>query len=407
MQDGMPRRATRRARRIVTMRKILSTVCFTLVAYFDIGLPLAVLPPYVHDQLGFGAVMAGFAVSAAYISTLLSRALAGRMADLIGPKRAVLIGLLADGASGLLLAAVPLVGRIGGGAWSGMAVILASRLFLGIGESWVSTSSIAWAIRQVGPRNTAVVISWNGVATYGGIAAGAPVGVLFADAFGFEAVGGLTVLLSLVAFPLALLKRASPPAVGTRLPFRTVAGQVMPFGWGLSLGGLGFGTIAAFITLYYASLHWGGASQSLTLFSLGFVATRLIFGNVIDRFGGYRVALASFAGEVAGLTLLALAPTSGVAMAGAALSGFGFSLVFPALAVEAVQGIPDNSRGTALGFYSVFLDVSLGFAGPLVGLVVAQAGYRLAFLTAALAALAGGGLTWMLYRRVRRTRPAG
>ena len=395
MQDASPLRTTpplttRRARNLVTMRKILSTVCFTFIAYFDIGLPLAVLPPYVHDRLGFGAVMAGFAVSAAYISTLLSRALAGRMADLIGPKRAVLIGLLADAASGLLLAAAPLVP----GAWSGIAVILLSRLCLGIGESWVSTSSIAWAIRQVGPRNTARVISWNGIATYGAIAAGAPIGVMLETRFGFWSVGGLVALASLLAFPLVLLKRASPPAGGHRLPLRTVARQIMPFGWGLSLGGIGFGTIAAFITLFYASRHWSGASQALTLFSCGFVGTRLIFGNAIDRFGGYRAAIASFTVEVAGLILLAAAPGPWTALLGATLSGFGFSLVYPALAVEAVRGIPANSRGTALGF-----------AGPVMGLIVAQAGYRAAFATAALAALAGSALTSaLLVRREGRLR---
>lgn len=398
MQDGTALRSTRRARNFVTMRKILGIVCFTFVAYFDIGLPLAVLPPYVHDRLGFGAVMAGFAVSAAYIATLLSRAVAGRMADLIGPKRTLLFGLLSGTVSGLLLAVVPLMG----GAWSGIAVILASRLFLGIGESWVATSSLAWAIRQVGPRNTARVISWNGIATYGAIAAGAPVGVLLAGTLGFWAVGGLTACVSFAAFPLALLKRGSPPAGGRRLPFRAVAGQIMPFGWGLSLGAIGFGTIAAFITLFYASRHWAGASQSLTLFSCGFVGTRLIVGNAVDRFGGYRAAIASFAVEVAGLALLAAAPGAWVAMLGATLSGFGFSLVYPALAVEAVRGIPDNSRGTALGFYSVFLDVSLGFAGPVMGVVVAQAGYRSAFGVAALAALAGGALTWALHARARR-----
>src|ERR1700759_4466070 len=34
--------------------QIISTVTLTFILYLMIGLPLAVLPPYVHDRLGLG-----------------------------------------------------------------------------------------------------------------------------------------------------------------------------------------------------------------------------------------------------------------------------------------------------------------------------------------------------------------
>lgn len=43
--------------------RILSFVYFTFVCYVSIGLPLAVLPPYVHYRMGYSAALAGLAVS--------------------------------------------------------------------------------------------------------------------------------------------------------------------------------------------------------------------------------------------------------------------------------------------------------------------------------------------------------
>lgn len=75
------------------------------------------------------------------------------------------------------------------------------------------------------------------------------------------------------------------------------------------------------------------------------------------------------------MLLLWLAPNPNLALAGAALTGFGFSLVFPALGVEAVNLVPAASRGAAVGAYSLFIDLSLGITGPVAGAVAAGFGF--------------------------------
>ncbi|MEG0861864.1 MAG: MFS transporter, partial [Pseudomonas sp.] len=66
--------------------QILSIVFYTFIAFLCIGLPIAVLPGYVHDQLGFSAVIAGLTIGLQYLTTLLSRPFAGRVADNKGTK---------------------------------------------------------------------------------------------------------------------------------------------------------------------------------------------------------------------------------------------------------------------------------------------------------------------------------
>ena len=63
--------------------RIVSVVIFNFASYLTIGLPLAVLPGYVHDVMGFSAFWAGLVISLQYFATLLSRPHAGRYADLL------------------------------------------------------------------------------------------------------------------------------------------------------------------------------------------------------------------------------------------------------------------------------------------------------------------------------------
>ncbi|MBE7210757.1 MAG: MFS transporter, partial [Gluconacetobacter diazotrophicus] len=150
--------------------RIAGTVLFNLLCYLCIGLPLAVIPGFVHATLGFDPVQAGLAVSIQYLATFLSRPAAGRIADTVGPKRAVLLGLGGCAGSGLMLLGAGLTSFYPAGS---LFLLLCSRCLLGYAESCVATGSITWAIAIVGPERTAQVISMNGVTSYGGIALGA------------------------------------------------------------------------------------------------------------------------------------------------------------------------------------------------------------------------------------------
>ena len=378
--------------------QVVSIVLFTFIGYLNIGIPLAVLPGYVHNHLGYGTVIAGLVISVQYLATLLSRPYASRIIDNLGSKRAVMYGLAGCGLSGVFmlvsswLSAMPALS---------LTSLLIGRLVLGSAESLVGSGSIGWGIGRVGAQNTAKVISWNGIASYGAIAVGAPLGVMMVDHWGMWSMGASIIALAALGLLLAWPKLAAPIVSGVRLPFLHVLGRVLPHGTGLALGSIGFGAIATFITLYYAAQHWENAVLCLSLFGASFIGARLLFGNMINRLGGFRVAIACLSVETVGLLMLWLAPNPQLALAGAALSGFGFSLVFPALGVEAVNLVPASSRGAAVGAYSLFIDLSLGITGPLVGAVAAGFGFASIFLFAALAAFSGLMLSLYLYRQAR------
>ncbi|WP_230147061.1 MFS transporter [Pseudomonas brassicacearum] len=376
--------------------QIVSIVFYTFIAFLCIGLPIAVLPGYVHEQLGFSAVVAGLTIGSQYLATLLSRPMAGRLSDSIGTKRAIVYGLSGIVLSGLLTLLSILLQSF---ALPSLLILIAGRLLLGVAQGLIGVGTISWCMGQVGVEHTARSISWNGIASYGAIAIGAPLGVVMVGELGFASLG---VALSLLAGAALLMIRNKPsvPVIrGERLPFWAVFGRIAPFGASLSLASIGYGTLTTFITLFYISRGWTGAAWCLTVFGICFILARLLFISSIARFGGFNSAIACMSIETVGLILLWLAPSTAFALVGAGLAGFGLSLVYPALGVEAIKQVPNTSRGAGLSAYAVFFDLALAIAGPLMGAVALNLGYSSIFFFAALLSVTGLGLTLLLRRR--------
>lgn len=232
--------------------QILATVVFTFIAYLVVGMPLAALPPFVHGVLHYSSVLAGLSVSVQYLATFITRAPVGRMTDTVGPKQMVILGLACCAASGVL---TTLGGLASAHPPLSLTLLLLGRLCLGAGESGVSTGAIGWAIGRTAPAHTARIISWNGVGTYAGIAFGAPLGIVIQSVAGFWLIGIVMVAVALAALPFAAAGPVTRLVRGPQMPFSSVFGRVLPHGVALALGSLGFGTIASFVTLFYATRH--------------------------------------------------------------------------------------------------------------------------------------------------------
>jgi MFS family permease len=372
---------------------LLPIMAVVLIAFLVIGLAMPVLPLHVHQGLGLDTFVVGLVAGSQFGAALLSRVWAGHFADSRGAKRAVVTGLVGAGLAGLFyllslrFVASPVIS---------VTILLLGRALLGGAESFIITGALGWGLALVSAQNTGKVMAWVGTAMYAAFAGGAPAGTALYASHGFAAIALATTLVPLGTLLLVAPLRAVAPQPRARPALTKVASAVWVPGLGLAFSSIGFGAITAFIPLLFAARGWSPAWLAFTAFAGAFMVARVVFGHLPDRIGGARVALISVLIEAAGQALIWLAPWSGLALVGATLTGFGYSLVYPGFGVEAVRRAPRQSHGLAMGAYTACLDLALGVASPALGLIASGAGLGAVFLASTLVVLCAAAVALRL-----------
>ena len=372
---------------------LLPIMGVVFVAFLVIGAAMPVLPLHVHQRLGFGTFVVGLVAGSQFAASLISRPWAGNYSDSHGAKRGVVVGLLAAAASGLFYL---LSLGFSGAPLISVTLLLLGRGVLGGAESFIITAAVSWGLALVDAGSTGKVIAWVGSAMFAAFAIGAPAGSALYAAYGFGAIA-----LGTAAAPLLTLLFVAPlPAVApvqhTRSSFASVFGAVWIPGLGSALGSVGFGAVTTFVVLLFASRGWANGWLAYTAYATAFILARIFFSHVADAIGGAKVALVCALIETVGQVLIWLAGRPEMALAGAALTGFGFSLVYPGFGVEAVRRVPAQSRGLAMGAYTAFLDLAQGIASPALGLIAIGSSLNVVFLASAITVLCAVLVAWWL-----------
>lgn len=362
----------------------IPVMAVVFLSFMVIGMALPVLPLHVHHVLGFGPFVVGVVAGGQFTAALISRLWAGRLSDTRGAQYAVCLGLIASVIGGAFYIASLLALKL---PVLSVALILVGRTLVGGAESLIITGGITWGLGLVSAAKSAQAIAWVGMAMFAALAVGAPLGSFMFAKWTFFGIAFVTTLVPISALVLIRRLPAIVPEVARKAAASTVLSAVALPGIGFALSGITVGAITSFLTLYFSVSGWRHGSLAFTTFAVALILARVIWGHLPDRFGGARVAFYCLIIQAIGLAMIGVAKWAGFAIAGAAISGVGFSLVFPSLGLEAVKRAPAESRGLAMGTYNAFLDLTLGLGSPALGWLGGTAGLGSIFIGSAIAAV--------------------
>lgn len=361
------------------MTREFATLMLAASIYFlATGAVNALLPKFVVDELGGTEATAGFVMGSAAFSALATRIWFGRTADRRGARRILVLGAGLGAVAFIMLAAA-----------STLTGAVSARLMLGASGAAMVTGATMLGI-QLAPatrRSQAaalVLVSFH---------AGMGLGPIFAEwllaarsyVWVWLLAGGVSITSGGVAMLLSF-RPGDPDAEPSPMIHRNalLPGVVTLFGV------FAFNGFMTFLPLYAREVGMADAGLAFLVASATMVLIRTTLGRVPDVIGPIRAGSGALVLTVGAMILVALWATPTGLIIGAALVAAGLSLQSPSFIAIAVDGVSDRERGSAMATFTAFYDVAGAIVGPMLGLIVINAGYQPAFLTTA--ALAAVGL---------------
>ena len=365
---------------------ILPVISPVFVVYTTIGMALGSLPAFVQNKLGYSSFIVGLVIGLESVATLFTRAYSGRITDTKGPKKSQDKGVFLNVIVGIVyLLAISLVQHP---LWS-LVLLLFGRLIHGVSESLLITGTLVWGIGLSGNENSGKVMTWNGLAIYGGLALGAPLSIWLTKYSGISSVYIVMAILPLFSW---LSTRKLPLVSGSKnnskIPFYKVVRKVSIQGIELGLASVASGCISSFLVLLFMEKNWANASLAYIVFGVSYILPRLFLSSLPDKHGGFIITTISLIVEIIGQLFIAFASSQIIVFIGCVFTGVGFSLIYPALGVMVIKKVSPQIRGTALGAYAAFLDLSLALTIPIAGWVAGIYNYQATYFFGAIAGIA-------------------
>ena len=343
-------------------------------------LPVA---PYRMLALGGTPASAGWFLGLLTISCAVSAPFTGPLCDRIGHRRSLII-------AGSLLSVIT----------ASYAVVQDNRLLLtivvGHGVVWsaLMAASSAYATSTIPPARRAEGLGYWGMSSILAIGMAPSLG-FWVYRFGWFALclelAAINLVMTMVGWWLPDEREAAAAAgagiVGTPEARRFgIEWRVILLAVCLSMISFGYGGLTSFSALFADAIGVTPRSTFLSAMAVSVIASRLVVGRRLDRWGAGVVLMASLVIPVCGLTLLATAGGRvGFVLAGLAF-GAGFGLVWPSFAALVMASIPLARRGAAFGAILAAFDTGIGVGSATTGWVVRAHGFRPAFAVAAIVA---------------------
>lgn len=336
---------------------------------------LPTLPLYIKavsgDNQTLGIVMGSFA-----IGLLTSRSWLARLADSRGRKMVMLIGMVA-------VAIAPL----GYLVTDSIPALIAIRAFHGLSIAAFALAYSALVVDLSPPQNRGELLGYMSLVNPIGMALGPAVGGFLHEWMGFMPAFLMAAAMGMTGLLCTTQVQESPP---TERPQ-----QRQPIGrfW-LLLGspriripalvlfliGLAFGTLSTFVPLF---IQDAGVDLNVGLFyaaaAIASFSIRLVVGRASDYYGRGPFITLSLSLYTLSMFVLWQAKSSPLFLIAGVLEGAGAGILIPMMAALMADRSEPNERGRTFSLCMVGFDFGIAVAGPILGAIANQLGYRFIF----------------------------
>lgn len=349
------------------------------------------LLPAIATEYGVSPGTAGTSVTAFSLAYMIGAPLGGRLADRLGRRAILAIGLIGFGVANALTAWAP-----------SFEILLVARVIAGLFAAGVTPSLLALVGQSAPPVKRG---AWMSTAMAGfliSLTTGAPTGTALAKMWGWEAafigLGALAVVLALVnriiwpagAGAVTAAQRGSEQVrLTTKLRAVSVTGI-----WAFAV--YSFYTYLGSALSDVAGLTTGLVAAALICYGLGAVAGSLSGGRLADRYGAGKVATASLVSLAAALLLTDALIHAPAWLLLVSLGVFALAAYpcLPAYQSRLVATFPTVS-GSVLAWNSFFMYLGTSVGAAVGGVVFTSPGFRWIPILGAVIALIGA----LVYQR--------
>ena len=374
-----------------------------MVAYY---LLFIISIPYATTYFAATPSTAGFVTGVMVLGCLAGRFVTGRIIELVGFKKVLLVGVL--------LYMVSIIAYLYAHT---LLLLIVIRFVSGIAVGIIGTVTGTVVAHIVPPRQLGQGISYFSLSTILALAFGPFLGIVLMRSVSYHSIFllclGIGALSLCAALPLTVPAPESGPA-----PDRQAArpacslnnfidARVIPVATVVLIAALCYANVQAFISSYAVEAGLSGAASIFFLvYAAVVLGSRPMTGKMFDHYGEHIIIYPSLLLTACGLLLLSQATADWTLLLAGALLGAGFGNFQSTAQAVAVKLVPRCRFGQATSTFYVFYDFGFGFGPYVLGLIVPSVGYRGLYLITAGITLLTLPLYYHLHGAKSHTRPA-
>lgn len=356
--------------RIFTPRFL--SLFFTNMAIFLVFYGLVTtLPLYAMGTLHRSDDESGLLVTAFLVSAIIARPFSGKLLDLYGKKRLLIISLLF-----YLICTVAYV------FFKDFTLLLSLRFFQGIWFSIATTAAGSLAADIVPDKRKGTGLGYFAMSTNLAIVVGPFISLLVIQYASFNALFIVLAVFVTLGSLFAMTFKTSAPTVRKTTSFRLTFNDLfekkaLPLAALAALIAVAYSSVLSFLSLYASEQHLlSAASYFYAVLAVAMIGVRPLTGKIYDTYGAKFVIIPSFVLFAIGLWMIANASGAALFLCSALFIGAGYGTLTTSFQSLCVQATSPTRTSYATATYFTFFDLGIALGSYVLGIIAVSMSYH-------------------------------